>query len=175
MIKAKVRYTEKHYKQLMNHGSMLALKIFIFASFVAIELLGGFLLLEKLLGADDSIVRSLIIITLGFYLIIHFSSLPKIMVKRHFQQFPDSEEYYSFGEDGFTELTKGPGLNHEQSITYDRFISCYENREWFILFLTRNSAYIIHKSEITSGTPDELRLFLKDKLGSRFIPKGTSQ
>lgn len=176
MIKAKVRYTEKHYKQLVNHTPLLIQKIisYIFVSVICIVFL--LLILGKLCGGEYSLIPIFIPFALGLFSIIYMAMIPKIMVKRHFQQFPDSEEYYTFGEDGFTELTKGPGLNHEQSVNYDRFISCYENREWFLLFITRNTAYIIHKSEITSGTPDELRELLKTRLGNKFHARkeGTS-
>lgn len=51
---------------------------------------------------------------------------------------------------------------------YESLHSAGEWNDWFFVYLTKNEICIMKKSEITEGTPEELRELLKNKLGTRF-------
>lgn len=170
MVKATVKYTEKHIRQLYKRGAMFRLRLVMYIC-VGLHLfvyLPADLLLI-LIGGDNSIVLNLIFLVFWSACLLYTELfLPQKSLKRREKQFPNSVTYLSFEDGQLLDVTKGDGLESKQTITYDRFDSCREKKGWFTLYISKDNAYIINHTELTEGTPEELRAFLRAKLGNKF-------
>lgn len=72
-----------------------------------------------------------------------------------------SEMRYVFGEEGFDETVNG----NELHFAYDTIESVYEDGERFYLFVNRQSAHMLRKSDFTEGAPEAFRAFVVEKTG----------
>lgn len=170
MVKATVKYDEKHIRQLYKRGTMFRLRLVMYIC-VGLHLF-VYLPLDLLLilvGGDPDIVLNLIFLVIWSSFLIYIELfLPKISVNRREKQFPNSVTYLSFEDGQLLDITKGDDHEAKQTITYDRFVSCREKKGWFLLYISKDNAYIINHTELTEGTPEELRAFLRSKLGNKF-------
>lgn len=73
-----------------------------------------------------------------------------------------------FGDDSFGLINSRESGNFERYKRYESLHSASEWKDWFFVYLTENEVSMMKKSELTEGTPEELREFLKNKLGTRF-------
>lgn len=73
-----------------------------------------------------------------------------------------------FGDESFGLLNNREIGNFERYKRYESLHSAGEWNDWFFVYLTEKEVSMMKKSEITEGTPEELREFLKNKLGTRF-------
>lgn len=170
MVKATVKYTEKHIRQLYKRGAMFRLRLVMYIC-VGLHLF-VYLPLDILLiliGGDNSIVLNLIFLVIWSSILLYTELFaPKISVNRREKQFPNGVTYLSFEDDQLLGIAKGDDHEAKQTITYDRFISCYEKKGWFLLYIIKDNAFIINYADLTEGTPEELRAFLRAKLGNKF-------
>lgn len=169
MVKATVKYDEKHIRQLYKRGAMFRLRLVMYIC-VGLHLFVYLPvdLLLILVGGDSDIVLNLIFLVIWSSFLIYIELfLPKISVNRREKQFPNSMTYLSFEDGQLLDVTKGDDHDAKQTITYDRFASCREKKGWFLLYIS-NNAYIINHTDLTEGTPEELRAFLRSKLGKNF-------
>lgn len=170
MVKATVKYDEKHIRQHYKRGTMLRLRLLVYIC-VGLHLF-VYLPLDILLilvGGDNSIVLNLIFLVIWSSSLIYIELFsPKIAVNRREKQFPNSMTYLTFEDGLLLDVTKGDDHEAKQTITYDRFESCREKKGWFMLYIAKDNAYIIKHTDLTEGTPEELRAFLRSKLGKNF-------
>lgn len=73
-----------------------------------------------------------------------------------------------FGDESFGLLNNREIGKFERYKRYESLHSAGEWKDWFFVYLTENEVCMMKKSEITEGTPEELRELLKNKLGTRF-------
>ena len=74
---------------------------------------------------------------------------------------------YKFYQDYFVEVT-----NYVlEAMPYEVVINAYETDEYFYIFISDRSAYILPKNTFVINTPQEMRKMLSMKLGNRFIVK----
>lgn len=169
MIKAEVRYTTKHIRKFLWSGRNLIAMIFLYTIYAANLVMTGLLLLAKLFGADvDLTFEIVLMLFFSAYLVYRTFFYEKTYLKRYQHQFPNTAIDFSFGENCFTINGSGEAYNSHQEIDYGKLLKAVEKNEWFMLYITSVSVYVINKSEITEGTPDELRELLKRKLGNKF-------
>lgn len=170
MVKATVKYNEKHIRQLYKRGTMFRLRLVMYIC-VGLHLF-VYLPLDLLLilvGGDPDIVLNLIFLVIWSSSLIYIELfLPQKTLKRREKQFPNSVTYLSFEDGQLLDVTKGDDHEAKQTITYDRFVSCREKKGWFMLYISKDNAYTINHTELTEGTPEELRAFLRSKLGNKF-------
>lgn len=170
MVKATVKYDEKHIRQLYKSGTMFLLRLLIYICVV----LHLFVYLPVdilffLIGGENSMVTNLLFLVIWSALLIYIELFtPKISINRREKQFPNSMTYLTFEDGQLLDVTKGDDHEAKQTITYDRFISCREKKGWFMLYISKNNAYTINHTELTEGSPEELRAFLRSKFGNKF-------
>lgn len=79
---------------------------------------------------------------------------------------------FVFSDDSFGMISHSENYSAERYKRYPSLHSAVEWGDWFFINFTAGEVCIIKKTDLTNGTPDDLRLLLKDKLGSRFAQKG---
>ncbi len=169
MIKATVRYTVRHIRQMLWSGRNLIAMIFFYAVYIVNLVLTGLLLIAKIFGADINLMFHIVFLAVfSAYLVYRTFFYENTVFKRHQHQFPNTDICYSFGENSFITEEMGDTHNARQEVGYDNLFKAIEKKEWFLMYITPTSVYIINKSEITEGTADDLRRLLKEKLGNKF-------
>lgn len=73
---------------------------------------------------------------------------------------------YLFGEESVSMRCRAEGLESSATVRYDAFDKIYETRDFFYLYLTKRSAYLVRKSEI-EGNP----LLLSSAIARSVSPK----
>lgn len=86
------------------------------------------------------------------------------------EESPYTRAILEFHEDKYITSLLGNGCCCLTECNYKRFNKAIETEEYFC-WLHDNTSYIIKKSAITEGTPEELSALFKEKLGSRFTVK----
>lgn len=89
--------------------------------------------------------------------------------KRHMESplARNNTDQYLFYQDFFVN-----NESYTQSIIrYDMLIEAYETKKYFYLYIEPNKAHIVEKAHFIYNTPEEMRNFLRIKLGNRFIVK----
>lgn len=56
------------------------------------------------------------------------------------------------------------GRQEQGFYTYSQVLRLGESREYFFLYVAKNRALVVEKARMSLGTPDQLRLFLQEKL-----------
>lgn len=82
---------------------------------------------------------------------------------------PVSEAEYIFDADELVLYGTSEGNRTKVQYTYDGLNRAYETDKYFYIYIDKKAAYMLCKTEITEGTPDELRSLLYEKLGDRFM------
>lgn len=113
------------------------------------------------LYADPSMFMPMIALFAGCVLLANLNAVPRMQAKEVLQQmggkFPRSE--YAFLEEGFRFYDKG------ETIPYGNLIRLVEDRQYLYLYVSEQSAYMVDKSTVTGGSPEELKTFLKIETG----------
>lgn len=167
MIKAEVKFTEKHFQALSNRrfGSgtwILYIMIFLWTGLTVFEILEN--------GFNGDAVINLIVWTLifgGLAFLRYFSS-PKTQYKKYIKNFPNCTNIYRFSEEGITTETSSDTTGGNGDYSYVLVESAKEKNGFFIIRLKGIGSFIIGEHEITEGTPQEFRELLKEKLGKKF-------
>lgn len=82
---------------------------------------------------------------------------------------------FIFGDDSFGMISQKENYYAERYRRYPSLYLAIEWGDWFFVYYTPAEVCIIKNTDLTEGTPDELRQLLKDKLGSRFSQKGIAK
>lgn len=75
---------------------------------------------------------------------------------------------YAFDESDFSFVKTRKDFSGERHKRYESIFLAVEWEDWFFIWLNSAEACVIRKDELDGGTPEELRKFLKNKLGTRF-------
>ncbi|MBO5164869.1 MAG: hypothetical protein J6B75_10605 [Ruminococcus sp.] len=75
---------------------------------------------------------------------------------------------FIFSDDSFGLISQSENFSAERYKRYASIHSAVEWGDWFFICFNSSEVCIVKNSDLTVGTVDELRLLLKDKLGSRF-------
>lgn len=75
---------------------------------------------------------------------------------------------YSFYADEFEAKANDLLIKSSSQSQYTIIKKAYERKDAFYLYISKREAHIVSKGGFTSGTADDLRQILKDKLGKKF-------
>ena len=64
----------------------------------------------------------------------------------------------------FDDRVEYAGRQEQGFYTYSQVLRLGESREYFFLYVAKNRALVVEKARMSLGTPDQLRLFLQEKL-----------
>lgn len=170
MIRADVTYTIEHFKEIPFiyvpfNQRMMWLAITAVSTAVAMFTI---LMGENFFNLFTGLAIVSWCVTL-FYIIFNYVLFnPQKMFKKYSEAQPDSHIILEFGDISLKTTIESQTTNGVNESLYDVFESSWENDKFFVIRVKNSGAYVIKKSEITDGTPEELRQLLTDKLGSKF-------
>lgn len=114
----------------------------------------------------DFIILFLFISFIFIYAFIFYFIMPKKAYKTQLNVFNGSNVII-FKSDEIKVTITNCGFSANSSIQYFALYKIYETEKYFYLYLNKRAAYVIAKTGINNGTIEELRAFLKKKLGQK--------
>ena len=178
MIRAEVKYTEKHYRELSKCRNKISFYILGATALVNVGLLILLLLLSLVSGKglpeDFGHLFGLVLFVVGMWsldCLMMYVFFPKRAAKVEQQKFGESKVNFAFHADKFTAEHSGKDFSDKIELNYDKLDKVYETKEYFLLYLRSNTAFIIGKNEICEGSPQALRELLRTKFGKRYKTK----
>ncbi|MBQ8393064.1 MAG: YcxB family protein [Clostridia bacterium] len=163
MIKAKVTYDRAAYTALMKFRAVKSKADAITVGVATLVLLVAFIVS---IGTNNQLVFSLtLILILAIDTVIAYSYFLKPIIRlRKFNDANPIVNTFVFTEDKIQVTSNTKSKNNCSSYEYKMIFKACENKKAFYLFLNKNSALIITKSEITEGNEAYLRAFLTKKI-----------
>ena len=170
MVKANVRYTLEHFKQMHLIDIPFNLRIMWIVITFASTAVAVFAVLtgEKFFNIFTVLAMALWFGTLAYIIFNYILFNPKKMFEKYNESQPDSHVIFEFGDNALKTTSESRTTNGINEYRYDVFESAWENVGFFVIRIKNAGVFIIKKSEITEGTPEELRQLLTDRLGSKF-------
>ncbi|MDE5569376.1 MAG: hypothetical protein K2I82_01820 [Ruminococcus sp.] len=170
MIKADVKYTAEHFKEVQvivipfKQRILWLVLTALSTAFAVYAVLTG----EKFFNIF-TVLAMILMFGILVYIISNYVILnPQKMFERYNESQPDGHIIFEFDENSLKMTNQSSTANGVGEYRYDIFETAWEKQNFFIIQIKAVGQVVIKKSEITDGTPDELRQFLKDKLGDKF-------
>lgn len=172
MIKAEVRFTEKHFNVLMKTQKTSWITYFCGLFLFAVFALLFYSNIYKCGFSFDSI-KPLIIwaIILMVVLWLKYMASPKKQFRNYQKNFPNSVNTYCFDEEKFSLSSVSDVSSGTSEYVYESVESAEEKNGFFKIKIKGAGFMIIGPEEFIESTPEELRELLKNKLGSKFNPE----
>ncbi len=166
MIKAKVTYDRAAYTELMKFR---AVKSKTDAIILGIATLGFLVAFIASIGTENYLVFSLaLILMLAIDAVVAYGYFLKPIIRlRKFNDANPIVNSFVFTDDKIQVVSNTKSKNNSSEYQYTMIFKACENKKAFYLFLNKNSALIITKSEITEGSEDYLRAFLSKRIPSK--------
>ncbi|MBQ9744380.1 MAG: YcxB family protein [Clostridia bacterium] len=163
MIKAKVTYDRAAYTALMKFRAVKSKTDAFIVGITTLVLLVAFIIS---IGTVNQLVFFLaLILMLAIDTMIAYSYFLKPIIRlRKFNDENPIVNTFVFTEDKIQVTSNTKSKNNSSSYEYKMIFKACENKKAFYLFLNKNSALIITKSEITEGNEAYLRAFLTKKI-----------
>ncbi|MCM1225804.1 MAG: YcxB family protein [Clostridium sp.] len=170
MLKAEMKYELSDMKVFVRKSRNSA-AVYLLVAFMA------FIVLITLPGVIYSLKRGVdfydIIYFLGIIMFIYFFIsrmifLPKNNLEKIKKVYGDNPIVFSFGEETFNVSAEKGASSENITLEYGKLFSVREIKDYFFIYISRNTAYIIKKSAIEGGTPYELSEMLKKRLGKKY-------
>ena len=175
MVKAEVVYTRKGFFQLPKTYNNVTFGITLVIWSASMILILGIPVLSFLTGTEmpEDYAKYLFFLIAGlvFLILLRNVILPLSAFNKYHKKFGDTPIYYEFGEEGFTCVQNGNGFSENTALNYDKLDKVIETKEYFLLSPRSGSAYTIAKTDITEGTPEELRAILRRSMGKKYKVK----
>lgn len=177
MIKAKVNYTVEHFKAAKIEPFSLKQKI-IWSILAVLSIC-----MAVVYASDGNTFNcfTLLAAVLWFFIILyttyyHVLWSPKRIMKKINKPQPNVPMLIEFNENGVKKTYEFPDSDGYIECSFNDIDAAYEKNGFFVLYSKKIGINPIKNSEITEGTPDELRELLKTRLGNRFHARkeGTS-
>lgn len=170
MIRAEISYTKEHFAALSDKKSKMSpIQVFGLVFFAAAATLVCILSLAN--GKKPDVVSVVMAVVLwaafALYCWLRYISSPERLYKIYCRDFPDAKIKVAFDDDGFILKSVSAVSETENLSMYSAISGAYERNDFFVMNLS-GGAVIIGHSEITEGTPDDLRALLTARLGDKF-------
>lgn len=174
MVRAKVKYTREHIMALYRIAGKphMIKKVIISCMFL---LYGAAVLLYAVrsygfTGQSQGVVLAFGVLICAYY----FQDLKKnLRLKEHYEtmHIADASLDLSFGEDTLSNVKTAKDHTVHKIFPYRSLFRAVETMNYFFIYKNKSKIFIIHKSDITEGTPEELEKLLAEKFGRRFRNK----
>ena len=170
MIKADVTYTVEHFKAVQvvivpfKQRILWLVLTILSTAFAIYTVVTG----EKFLNLFTVLVMVLWLGILVYIISNHVILNPKRMFERYNKSQPDGHIIFEFSDNSLKITNESQTARGVNEYHYDIFETAWEKQYFFVIQIKAVGQVVIKKSEITNGTPDELRQFLTEKLGSKF-------
>lgn len=100
-----------------------------------------------------------------------FKETPQKMFNSFNSLYSGETALFEFSENTIKHSIGSGETRSETVIEYSKLSKAIESEYYFYIFTAVNVAYVVRKSAITQGTPDELRDILQKCLGDKFTVK----
>lgn len=170
MIKADVTYTIEHFKKVQvviipfKQRILWLILTAVSTAFAVFAVLTG----EKFFNLFTVLAIILWFGILVYIISNHVILNPQKMLERYNESQPDSHIIFEFGDNSLKMTNESRTTKGVTEYRYDILESAWEKGDFFVIQIKAVGQVVIKKSEIIAGTPDELRHFLTDRLGSKF-------
>ncbi len=94
--------------------------------------------------------------------------IPRIQYKS-LSKLKDVENEYVFTDDALKVLTRNESYSGVSEMKYGLFVKAYETSEYFFLFQTNSNVFVIDKSSLEGGGPEDVRGILKPYLKRNYF------
>lgn len=81
----------------------------------------------------------------------------------------NTQNTFVFEEDKFSVTSSNKSLEEKGIFNYDVLLKVKETREYLILYIRKNVAFVVDKSTFENGTSEDLQKTLKPMLGKKYI------
>ena len=120
-------------------------------------------------GMDIRLLVLLSVEILGLLLIYFWYFIfPKIQYKS-LAKMQNVENEYVFYDNALKTFTRSQEYNGEADIEYSLFVKVYETTKYLFLYQTNNQVFIVDKSTIEGGTPEDIRNKLSSYVKDMYI------
>lgn len=119
------------------------------------------MILALILEPSVFILINVLLFCLFPFLVISFSALNEVL------SCEDVPDIYTF----YPDRIENRDFRGNSSAYYNEIKKANEAEDYFYINIRKNIWYIIDKDKFTIGDPDDMRIFLEEKLGSRFSIK----
>ena len=143
-------------------------KTIFVASLAGVSILAVICLLEILLFSNnDFAILFTVLLLLGFLDIYFYYILPRIKYNA-MSKLQNAETEFVFYDNSMKVFTTGAGLAGQSEIQYSLIVKAYETSKYIFIFQTKSSVFVVDKSTVTDGTPEDIRNRLHAFLGANY-------
>lgn len=124
----------------------------------------------KLFTAPERISAGIAIYIFAFLFVFLILWIP-FVIKRAYKKSAllyQNPIHNLFYEEHFSVIYNSPLCSGENMVRYEGLTGISETKDCFYLYINKIQAYVITKSGITQGTPEQLSAFLSQKVGYKF-------
>ncbi len=172
MVKARVIYTLKHYLQLPKTLNPAGLIIALALTGSVMLLMLGIPVLTAISGdpLPEGFWSHLMLLAGAFlfYISIRQFFSPWLGYRKAHKKFGDTPVEFELREKDFTAVQTGEDFDENITLPYSKLDKVVETKDFFLLVSHGGNAFIIGKSEITEGTPEQLRSILRGNMGKKY-------
>jgi hypothetical protein len=138
---------------------------FILAAAVFLMVVGEMFLI----GPDSMLVTLLVVMTaLCLLMCYNYYWLPKLQYNK-MAHLRGAVNTYTFREEDILIATRGEGFNGESTVAYNFIVKAMETRDYFFLYQTKATVYLVDKSTVSSSKAVQLRKKLQASIGGKYI------
>ena len=102
---------------------------------------------------------------LGCYL---YFLQPRVQYKA-MAKLKNAENRYVFRDETMDIISAADAFNGQSELRYSVIVRAMETSKYFFIFQTKNQAFLVDKSTITDGTPEQIREKLRSHLGKKYM------
>lgn len=170
MIKADVKYTVEHFKAARVNVVSFKQRILWLVLTAASTALAVFAVLtgERLFNLITVLAMVLWFGLLAYIILYYILLDPRKMLKKYNETQPDGHVIFEFSDISLKIISESLMANGVNEHPYELLEFAWENGDFFVIQIKNAGQVVIKKSEITDGTPDELRQLLADRLGEKY-------
>jgi hypothetical protein len=176
MIKAKVDYSLRAHSVYIRNTVRYRLARFLVV-FAAL-MYAGFTLLSLMMALTNNKIYVEYILFMTLFFIVFIASVLRLLLfnpEKHYQKYSERFTNVKY-EVSISEQSVAIDLdsdNYRKKAVYDisQVTAAREFMGYFILSISDVDQFMFASTDITEGTADELRKFLKDKLGKKYTRK----
>ncbi len=117
------------------------------------------------LYADQTMITPIVCLILGCLLIANVNLRARVRANKVIEHLKGNypKSAYSFTAKGFSDEKDG------KIIPYDQIIKLVEDREYFYLYISEESAYMVDKSTVSGGSVDEFKDYLSRRTDEKWV------
>lgn len=141
------------------------ISFFILAAAVFLIVMGEIFLV----GPDGTLVILLLVMAvLCLLMCCNYYWLPKLQYNK-MAHLRGAVNTYTFREEDVLIATQAEGFSGESTVGYGTIVKAMETRDYFFLYQTKATVYLVDKSTVSSSKAAQLRKKLQTSIGGKYI------